>query len=758
MILKLFLSSIFNKSLAIGLFGLISLSAQAADKAIIVFDASGSMWGQVDGKPKISIAKKTLGNVVNNWNKDIELGLLAYGHRRKGDCSDIQTLVPVGKLTNKEVIKQVNKISPKGKTPISASIKKAANELKFTEDTATVILISDGKETCQADPCKTAAELEKLGVNFTAHVIGFDVDKETRKQLKCIADNTGGLYFSADNAKELNEALQQVVARPTLFTLIAMDEENGGTLNQTIDWKLINEDTEAVTAIKANGAGHDFIINTAPETGETSGLDKGKWLISGTSGLYAGQSAINLGNESIKLKVPFKLRLPKVTLNAPAEAVAGTEIDINWKAPDVQQARIVLQADDEKPKFYSRHYVLTENKKEATLRLPSAKGNYVLRFMNSKGKPRVLAEKKLLLKAPEIKINAPDEAITGTEIDLSWKAPKLSNARINLELAENKRKFYTNPYVRTQGKKEATMRLPSMPGDYMLRWYNYADNAFVTERPIKLKEATIAINAPEQAIAGSELDISWEAPKTSDARITLELAENKPKFYTNPYVRTQGKKETTMRLPSTPGNYVLRWYNYSDRKLITEKPLRISQPSISIDAPKEALAGSEIKINWSAPKGLNAFINVQVADEKPKYNARPHLNTSNDNSGYLRLPATPGDYKLRWYNKSDRKTVIAEHPIKLTAPTIKLDTPAEAPGGSEIELFWKAPKGLDALINIQKADEKPSFNARPYVYTKGKSSTYMKIPDTPGDYVLRWYNRSDRKVVTENKIKIKPKE
>ncbi len=185
-------------------------SVFAKDKAIIVFDASGSMWSKIDGKTKITVAKDTLKNIVNNWDEKKALGLLAYGHRKKGDCNDIQTLVPVGKVDKKVMISMVEKINPKGKTPISAAIKMAADELKFTEDNATIILISDGKETCNADPCTTAAELEKLGVNFTTHVIGFDVDEETGKQLQCIATETGGKYFPAVNAKELNDALKKV--------------------------------------------------------------------------------------------------------------------------------------------------------------------------------------------------------------------------------------------------------------------------------------------------------------------------------------------------------------------------------------------------------------------------------------------------------------------------------------------------------------------------------------------------------------------
>ena len=182
-------------------------------KAVIIFDASGSMRGKIDGVPKIKIAKDALKKVVKRWNPKVELGLTVYGHRRKGDCSDIETIVPIGKLNKEQIIKKVMAISPKGKTPISRALKRAANELNYTEGNSTVILISDGKETCDPDPCGTAKELKKLGIGFVAHVIGFNVNKAADRQLRCIANATGGQYFNAKNADALKSAMKAIVAK-----------------------------------------------------------------------------------------------------------------------------------------------------------------------------------------------------------------------------------------------------------------------------------------------------------------------------------------------------------------------------------------------------------------------------------------------------------------------------------------------------------------------------------------------------------------
>ncbi|MEA3419140.1 MAG: VWA domain-containing protein [Campylobacterota bacterium] len=189
------------------------LSAEDNPRAVIIFDASGSMWGQINGVTKIEIAKDALKNVVKEWNPNVELGLTVYGHRSKGDCDDIETVIPVGKIDKDRVISTVMDIKPKGKTPISRSLRKVAEEIKYTEEKATIILISDGKETCDPDPCGTAKGLEKQGIDFVVHVIGFNVDKKTDKQLECIASATGGEYFSAKNAAALNDAMKVIAKK-----------------------------------------------------------------------------------------------------------------------------------------------------------------------------------------------------------------------------------------------------------------------------------------------------------------------------------------------------------------------------------------------------------------------------------------------------------------------------------------------------------------------------------------------------------------
>lgn len=185
--------------------------AQTGD-TLLILDASGSMWGQVEGQTKISAARKAVDSILSKWKATDRLGLMTYGHRTKGDCRDIELVVPVSTFDPEKIRSAVKALNPKGKTPMADSLRAAAQALRATENKATVILVSDGIETCAPDPCAAAAELKKSGINFTAHVIGFDVtDPVAKGQLQCIARVTGGVYLDAGNASGLENALGKAV-------------------------------------------------------------------------------------------------------------------------------------------------------------------------------------------------------------------------------------------------------------------------------------------------------------------------------------------------------------------------------------------------------------------------------------------------------------------------------------------------------------------------------------------------------------------
>lgn len=190
-------------------------SSQAAETdLLLILDASGSMWGQIQGENKIVIARRVLQELIGELPAGAEVGLVAYGHRREGDCEDVETIVPLGPLDKAALNGQIEALNPKGKTPITTSVRQAIDIARGRDQATTVLLVSDGLETCGGDPCATVREAKAAGVKFILHVVGFDVSKEDVSQLECAAQAGGGLYLDARNADELSAALDQAVAVP----------------------------------------------------------------------------------------------------------------------------------------------------------------------------------------------------------------------------------------------------------------------------------------------------------------------------------------------------------------------------------------------------------------------------------------------------------------------------------------------------------------------------------------------------------------
>jgi Mg-chelatase subunit ChlD len=181
----------------------------------IILDASGSMNGEIDGRRKIDIAHEALAALVGKLPDRTNVALRAYGHRKGGDCSDVELLTPLGVLDRSALTARIKAVSPaqKGMTPIGASLQQVAQDLQGAQGDVLVVLVSDGDETCNGDPAQVATRIHADNPKIRFDVIGFNVGpEEWRARLSGIAQGGGGSYFDAKDAAQLVDALQQAVA------------------------------------------------------------------------------------------------------------------------------------------------------------------------------------------------------------------------------------------------------------------------------------------------------------------------------------------------------------------------------------------------------------------------------------------------------------------------------------------------------------------------------------------------------------------
>ncbi len=186
-------------------------AAQDKDGIYIIFDASGSMWGELpDQSRKVTVAKAVLEDFVAGDFEGYELALRAYGHRRNADCRDSELVVPFG--PPEQVVGQVQAfakdLNPLGKTPITYSLRQALAD--FGDRPGEIILISDGIETCDEDPCALMREWREKDIQIKVHVVGLGLDEKAKSAMQCIAEAAGTEYRDAESATTLAEGLARI--------------------------------------------------------------------------------------------------------------------------------------------------------------------------------------------------------------------------------------------------------------------------------------------------------------------------------------------------------------------------------------------------------------------------------------------------------------------------------------------------------------------------------------------------------------------
>jgi hypothetical protein len=194
-------------------------ASEVTDLALIV-DYSGSMNAKMkDGATKVSSAKKCVTDLIDKLPNDLNVALVVYGTSKARGCQDIDIVQPLGPIDKPALKSRINKFNATGMTPIASSLVKAGEELKKAKGGSAIVLVTDGAESCHGDPAGVAAKLAaEFGVKFGINVIGFGIEPKEKAELAEIAAKGHGKLLTVENASELADALQKVVAEKIVAT------------------------------------------------------------------------------------------------------------------------------------------------------------------------------------------------------------------------------------------------------------------------------------------------------------------------------------------------------------------------------------------------------------------------------------------------------------------------------------------------------------------------------------------------------------
>jgi len=194
------------------------------EDAMIVFDASGSMAGNLDQgiatlKPRIDEVRSALAEILPTVARLRRVGLITYGPGPAQQCNVKLDLKPTVNAAS-VILRTLDDLTPAGRTPLTSAVAEAADVLDYRKRPGVIVVVTDGEETCGALPCDLGKKMHAAAEQLTVHIIGFRMKdfswtgENSILDAKCLAEENNGLYISTDNKDDLVAALKATLECP----------------------------------------------------------------------------------------------------------------------------------------------------------------------------------------------------------------------------------------------------------------------------------------------------------------------------------------------------------------------------------------------------------------------------------------------------------------------------------------------------------------------------------------------------------------
>jgi len=219
-------------------------------RILFVFDASNSMHARWDESTRIAIAKEVLIKTVDSLSyiPNLEIALRVYGHQSPitisfQDCNDTKLEVPFAPGNHAKIKQKIRQIQPKGTTPIARSLEASADDFPDKNSRNIIILITDGIEACDNDPCIIADKLRAKGIVIRPFVIGVGIDMEYLNYFDCI-----GTYLDANDKNSFSQVMRTAVNSALSGTTVQVNLNNitGKPLESNVSFNMYKAGTKTI--------------------------------------------------------------------------------------------------------------------------------------------------------------------------------------------------------------------------------------------------------------------------------------------------------------------------------------------------------------------------------------------------------------------------------------------------------------------------------------------------------------------------------
>jgi len=344
-----------------------------------------------------------------------------------------------------------------------------------------------------------------------------------------------------------------------------------------------------------------------------------------------------------------------LSINAPAEVVAGSEIDVSWIGPDNRNdyIAIVKAGADEGT---SINYSYTREGSPLELKTVDHPGVYEIRYVSAQFR-NTLAMFEITLTEAEVSIEAPSEAVAGAEIEVAWIGPDNQNDYIAIVEAGADEGTSIN-YAYTRKGSPLDLKTVDRSGVYEIRYVSGQSRETMATATINLTEPVVSLDIPAEAIAGASIDITWVGPDNQNDYITIvEVGADEGTSINYAYTRRGAPLE--LQTVDRAGGFEVRYVSGQSKATLASQPITLIAPEVSLVAAPVAFAGNKISVNWIGPDNKNDYIAIvhAGADEGQ---SETYQYTRRGNPVEINVPDETGDYEIRYVSGQSRATLATQ--------------------------------------------------------------------------------------------------
>ena len=371
---------------------------------------------------------------------------------------------------------------------------------------------------------------------------------------------------------------------------------------------------------------------------------------------------VAVSSRTVLGRAPIEVLAALATITAPAEAVLGTGITIAWTGPDNKGDYITIVPQGT-PDGQYRNYAETAKGSPLIVTAPVEPGECEVRYMTGQ-QARVLARRVIRITTPEVSITAPSEIIAGAVFQVAWTGPNNPNDYITIVPRGTPDGQYRN-YLNTDKGPKLGITALIEPGEAELRYMTGQGARVLARRPITIQTASVSIEAPADAVAGSPVRIVWSGPNNQGDYVTI-VRQTTPDGQYARYADTSKGSPLSVECPIDSGPAEIRYMSGQGAKVLARRGLQVNAADVSLRGPGAAQAGATIVVEWKGPDNPGDSLTV-VAKSSKDGSSFQSVPTSLGSPAKIRVPTAVGLCEIR-YMSGQGNRVLARSAIEILEP------------------------------------------------------------------------------------------